>query len=496
MRPIEEMTDIDELRQAAQLYAIRCKHLQAFVDDITREREAIESAQAQRKLEILIERLEERISRDQRRLYGESSERRPLAATPEQAKSLQRGHGPTPQPALPLEVVAHELSEDARACPSCGGALCEMGDQAEEYEEVTFVARRFVTVRHRRRKYRCACNAAVVTAPSPPRLVPGGRYSTEFAVEVAAAKYVDHLPLERQRKIMEREGLVVTTQALWDQLHALATLLAPAHDGITQRIKASPVVHADETWWRLMEKNSSKRWWAWSLACHDAVTYRIDPSRSAEAAGKLLDGFEGIVVADGYGAYASLARAGPKLTLVHCWAHVRRKFHEAAPAHPREGAEALDLIGKLYGIEALAPFGVDDEEKLALRKKLRGELARPIIDRLREWAYAQRASPGDGLRKAIEYMLSLWPGLVRFLDDPRVPLDNNLVERALRGPVIGRKNHYGSRSQRGTEVAALFYTLVETARLCGLDPKAYLLAAARTALLDPGAVLLPHDLLS
>src|SRR5688500_16186829 len=107
MRPIEEMTDIDELRQAAPLYAIRCKHLQAFVDDMTREREAIESAQAQRKLELLVERLEERISRDQRRLYGESSERRPLEATPEQAKSPQRGHGPTPQPALPLEVVAH-----------------------------------------------------------------------------------------------------------------------------------------------------------------------------------------------------------------------------------------------------------------------------------------------------------------------------------------------------------------------------------------------------
>ncbi len=126
----------------------------------------------------------------------------------------------------------------------------------------------------------------------------------------------------------------------------------------------------------------------------------------------------------------------------------------------------------------------------------RDEKSRVVVKNIRDWAIKQRGSPQSGLRKAIDYMFRLWPGLTRFLDNPAVGLDNNATERALRGVVLGRKNHYGSRSERGTRVAALFYSLIDTAKLCGADPKAYLRCAAKAGIDNPGTAILPHDLVS
>jgi transposase len=162
----------------------------------------------------------------------------------------------------------------------------------------------------------------------------------------------------------------------------------------------------------------------------------------------------------------------------------------------------LDLIGQLYAVERACPgieAGVSDEsraEALALRATARRERSAALVAAIHAWAHRQRPLPESSLGKAIAYMLGLWPGLTRFLDDPRIALDNNATERALRGMVIGRKNHYGSRSKRGTEVAALFYSLIESAKLCGVEPKAYLLSATSAALRNPGTVTLPHALLT
>jgi len=136
-----------------------------------------------------------------------------------------------------------------------------------------------------------------------------------------------------------------------------------------------------------------------------------------------------------------------------------------------------------------------ENELFALRGRLRHERSRTIVHEIQTWALAQRVLPESSLGKAIGYLLGLWTGLTRFLDDPRIPLDNNRAERGLRGVVLGRKNHYGSRSRRGTEVAALFYSLIESAKLGGVEPKRYLLMAMRAALVDRTAVTLPYDLL-
>ena len=187
---------------------------------------------------------------------------------------------------------------------------------------------------------------------------------------------------------------------------------------------------------------------------------------------------------------------------MHCWAHVRRKFIEAESSFPEKCRQAITWIGDLYAVERQIPAlprTAPDEaraEALALRGRLRQERSRTIVAQLRDWAYATKpvTLPQSSLGKALEYMVSLWPGLTVFLSDPRVPLDNNAAERALRGVVVGRKNHYGAHSKRGAEAAALCYTLFESAKLAGVDPHRYVLEATRRAITSPGTVTLPEDL--
>lgn len=457
-----------------------------------------------------LQALTELLAQRERALFGASSERRPrpLADAPAPPPAPRRGHGPTAQPKLPTLEVVHALAEADQTCTQCGGRLKEMKGQTEDSEEIDVVERRFVLVKHQRKKYRCACNGCIDTAPGPLRLatkpdVRGRRYSPAFAVEIAIGKYLDHLPLERQARVMAREGLTIESQTLWGQLDALATVLQPTFEALQHHVLAAPVIGADETWWRLLGGSApNKRWWAWSVASEDAVTYTILESRSQDAARQVLNGYRGIVIADGYGAYDALARAGPSFTLAHCWAHVRRKFVEAEEHYPAPCAEVLDLIGQLYAVERSCldiEVGTSEDlraDALALRTAQRRERSTPIVAAIRTWAHQQRALPESSLGKAVAYMLGLWPGLTRFLDDPRIALDNNATERGLRGLVVGRKNHYGSRSKRGTEVAALFYSLIESAKLCGVEPKAYLLHATYAALRNPGTVTLPHALLT
>lgn len=502
MIEIEREQDVEVLRQVAVLLDRENQRLHEKLHKLTLELARLKGADAAT-LQLEIDQLQELLAQRERRLFGLSSEKRPRTNGHEPAAETapQTGHGPTAQPELPTLEQVHELPETERACPSCGGDLVPMGEQYEESEEVSVVERRFVVVRHRRRKYRCRCNGAVVTAPAPPKLVPGGRYAPEFAVEVAISKYLDHLPLERQARIMERQGLAVTSQTLWDQIDALARVLEPSYQALLPRVLASPVVGADETHWQLMQpQGGTSRWWVWCVASREAVFYRLCGTRATKEAQALLAGYRGVILCDGYTAYETLARAGPRAgpTLAHCWAHVRRKFVECEESYPEEAKRVLDWIGDLYQVEREVPRadGPEPEAGVRLRAELRRERSRPIVQELRAWAEQTRPRvlPRSGLGKAIDYMLGRWPGLVRFLDDPRIPLDNNGTERALRGVVLGRKNHYGSRSKRGTQVAALFYSLCETAKLARAEPRSYLLDAARRALAEPGTVTLPHDL--
>lgn len=486
--------DINLLRQAALLLESENKRLTAKVVELTKAL-LVAKGEDKEQLQLRLIQLEQQLAVRNKKLFGESSEKRTDGQSngaEDKEKKPQKGHGPTAQPNL-LEVdVPHELDEADKVCPSCGGGLEEWAGQFEETEEVDVIERLFVLKKHKQKKYRCRCGACVETAPAPERLFPAARYSTDVAIEIVILKYVDHMPLERQARIFMREGLDVTSQTLWDYLERVARLLEPAYERLQAYILLEPVIGADETWWRVMGKGKeSKRWHAWAASTASAIYFLIEDSRSQEAAEALLPDYAGVVMCDGYAAYESLAATNARLVLAHCWAHVRRKFVDIETAFPEESKEIVDLIRELYAVEKECPTGpAGDEERRALRDKK----SREIIQRIGAWVYATYPNllPESGLAKAIRYMGGMWTGLVRFLEDPRIPLDNNSTERGMRGPVVGRKNHYGSRSLRGTQVAALFYSLLESAKLAGVEPKAYLRLALKAALAHE-VIPLPHE---
>ncbi len=490
------MNDVSQLRQVAQLLDAENRRLHERLAKLTEELAALKGKSAPQQLQLELMRLQEQLAVMQKRMFGASSERSPSSEpAAKEPKPPQRGHGPKEQPALPRVEARHELPPSEQICGVCNGALETMGQQTEDSEEITVVKRKFVLMTHKRQKYRCRCNASVQTAPAPLKLIPGGRYSLAFAVEVAIQKYAYHLPLERQVRMMRHEGLLVDSQTLWDQIEALARVLRPLYDAIRAHILLSEVLHADETHWLLMQKGGSKRWYVWALSTQDAAYYHLNASRKKEVAKDLLDGYKGVALTDGYGAYQALAAMGLTLRLAHCMAHVRRKFVDALPAYPQSQG-ALDLIGQLYGIERTLPTlsgreGKEREQALTLRREIRKKESAPLMNKLHAWLTSQDALPKSLLHEALLYTLSLWPGLMHFVDDPCVPIDNNLCERDLRGVVVGRKNHYGSKSERGTQVAALLYTIVETSLKNGHDPRDFLLRATTFALQNPGTALLP-----
>ncbi|HEX5076176.1 MAG TPA: IS66 family transposase [Gemmatimonadaceae bacterium] len=483
MAPLDEERDLETLRQISHL--------------LTRENQRLLAANLELRAELARLRGEPEVTQlaftvEQTVPTRPSVPSVPVAPRP---RAPRPGHGPRPQPTLPLVETVHTLPADQRTCPVCGGTLVEMAGQYETAERITTVQLSYHVERHARQKYRCACNGAVVTAPAPPALIPGGRYSPAFAVGVAVAKYTDHLPLERQVRMMARAGLVVDSQTLWDQLNALARHLEPTYEALGQRALAAPVINVDETRWPRLGGTAPAAGTVWGIHAPMVTFYRILPGKSAEEGRQLLGGYRGVAVVDGYAVYEVLARAGPDLTLAHCWAHTKRKYDEIADHWPTACAEIQALIGELYAVERLVPRPFPGSVDVqAERHRLRQERSRPILDRIWHWATVQVGLPRSDFGKAVRYMVERWTGLTRFVDDPRIPVDNNAIERGLRGPVVGRKNHYGSKSLRGTQVAALFYTLCETAKLVGVDPHAYLLGAVEAAIAQPGAVTLPETL--
>ncbi len=493
MIDVARETDPARLQQIISL-------LQFENDRLHKRLRQIEAADAE-KYQLELAALSEQIERYQRAMFGRSSERRSRQDKDDKAEQEEKprtGHGPSAQPSLPVVEVTRELEGCDRNCPECGLEMDEMVGQAETSEEIDVVERSFRIVRTVRKKYRCRCGNHIETALGAPRLIPGGRYSIGFAAMVASDKYLQHLPLARQEKAMRREGLEVTRQALWDQLSALARHLEPTYEAIGREVLRQPVIGADETTWPLLLKGGSKKWWAWAFTSQDAVYYRIAPRRAADVAAEVLGEFEGTVVCDGYSVYPAVLtrlaneRAGPpKITLANCWGHVRRKFVQAEPNHP-EATEAIELIGELFAIEREAEKASDITRA---RRELREARSRAVVKELHQWMLAQRALPKDGLGRAITYTDKLWKGLTVFLDDPAVPIHNNASEREMRALALGRVNHYGSHSLRGTQVAAQLYTLFETAKLAGVEPVAYVRMAAERAILAPGTVTLPKDLL-
>jgi transposase len=411
-------------------------------------------------------------------------EQTPGSAQP--AKDRQH-FGSTEQPMLPSVEQVFELDAADKTCPSCGGDLRPMKGQFESSEMVDVVEVSYRVVQVKQQKYACKCGGCVETAPGPERATPGGRYSLDFAIKVAIDKYLDHIPLARQQRILRRHGLVITTQTLWDQLHLLGRRLEAASRALLARVLAQPVIGLDQTSWKRLDTHGGRPWQMWCLTAPGVVVHRIRDDKGAATFKSLVGAYRGVIVCDALKTHEAGARGNDAIALAGCWAHVFRKFEDAAADHP-EAHLALQWIRRLYEIDDRAEG--DLEKKAALR---RGESAE-LVATFKAWIWSQAALKTLSIGNAAAYVVANWDRLTRFLHDARIPLDNNATERGIRGPVVGRKNHFGSRSSRGTEVASLFYSLLETAKLQGIDPARYLREAALAH--ARGEVLLPCDLAS
>ena len=428
----------------------------------------------------LIEQLSKSLARKE---PASTSDEQMESAADKAAPKPRDRSGPTEQLALEHVERTFELDDADKTCPSCGGELRPMAGQFETSEMIDAVEVRYQLVQVKQQKYACKCGGCIETAPGPERTLPGGRYSLAFAIKVALDKYLDHIPLARQERILRRHGLEITTQTLWDQLHALGRRLEKASRALLARVLAEPVVGLDQTSWRRLEVRDGKPWQMWCVTAPGLVVHSIRDDKGAATFKELMSGYRGTIVCDALKTHEAGARGNDDIVLAGCWAHVFRKFEEAAPDHP-EAKRALEWIGTLYEIDARAGGDVE------MRRELRRTESAAVLASLKDWVWTQASLKTLSIGNAAAYVVSNWDRLTRFVQDARVPLDNNATERAIRGPVVGRKNHYGSRSRRGTEIASVFYSLLETAKLARVDPAQYLRDAA---LADArGEILLPE----
>jgi transposase len=420
----------------------------------------------------------------------------PAAAPPAPRTPKPRAiTGPTPQPRLPVVEQAFVLDEADRACPACGGGLRPMTGQFEESEMIDVVDVQYRIVQVKRQKYVCRCGSCVETALGPERAAPGSRYSLAVAVKAAVDKYAHQIPLARQVSIAAEGGFDVTTQTLWDLVYRLGGLLAPTVDALQAQLLTRPVIGLDQTSWPRLDVAGQKPWQMWALTTGGPVAgqpsawpaiavHRICDDKGAATFGDLVGGYTGTIVCDAAATHASGAGdAKGRIKLAGCWAHVLRRFRDAAKNFP-VAAEACKLIGELYELDAAAPTAT-------ARANVRTTDSRDACARLLAWLQAHTGPTSLSIHDAVNYTLKIWDRLTRFLDDAAIPLDNNTTERAFRRPVIGRNNYFGAKARSGTLVAATFFSLLETCRLHDVNFTAYLTAACRATL--DGRTLLPWD---
>jgi hypothetical protein len=300
------------------------------------------------------------------------------------------------------------------------------------------------------------------------------------------SKYADHLPLYRQSQILARHGVRIERSTLAQWVGAAAAELQPLHDHLLQQLKASAKLFCDETRCPVLDpgRGKTKTGYLWAIARDDrpwggtdppAVVYAYAPGRGGQHAVKLLDGFVGVLQVDGYAGYNALAdpaRPGGPVTLAYCWSHLRRKFYEVyVGGHSPIATQALARIKELYEIEDEIR-GLPPE----LRRRARQDRSKPIVEALKPWFQQSLAAvpKGGKIGEALSYGLNHWDGLTRFLDDGRIEIDSNTVERSIRGLALNRKNALFAGHDLGAENWATVASLVETCKLNAVDPLAWM----------------------
>jgi transposase len=451
-----------------------------------------------------IARLKFQLARYRRAEFGRSSEK--LAREAEQLElaieALEEDQAQRLAAASPIVIAAIESAAEAQkparralpdhlpredvrhaapcACPSCGSALRWIGEDVTE--TLDYVPGRFKVIRHIREKLSCRTCDSVVAAPAPDHAIARGRAGAGLLAHIVVSKYDDHLPLYRQAEIFAREGVRLETSTLSGWVGATAAALQPLVDALAGEVMASDSLHVDDTPVPVLAPGTGKtktgRLWTYvrderpfAGKRPPAALFYYSPDRKGEHPRDHLKAFSGTIHADGYAGFNELF-AGNRITEAACWAHVRRKFFDvhAATASPI-AKEALDRIGQLYRVEEAINGTAPND-----RRRERQRRSKPIAEALQAWAdeTARKLSRKSELAAAFRYLRTRWAALVRCFDDGRLALDNNPAERALRCVAIGRKNYLFAGSHAGGRRAAALYSLIESAKLNGINPQHYL----------------------
>jgi transposase len=397
---------------------------------------------------------------------------------------------------LPRLEVRHDL--DSHACPGCGQDLERIGEEISEQLDV--IPARFFVRRHIRPKYCCRHCESVHAAPMPAQPIDKGLPAPGLLSHVAIAKFLDHQPLYRQESQCARMGVALSRSTMAGWLGQVQVLIEPLVECLSEHLRRQIMLHADETPVPVLDPGSGRtatgylwayRTGAWSAL--QAVAYDFAMSRGRDVPSRFLAPFRGTLLVDGYAGYGEVLKR-PGMTEAGCWAHVRRQFFEVFEATKSPVAQtALVEIGKLYDIERDLKERPPDG-RLGARQQRAG----PILAAFKVWldkTYG-KSPPRSALAKAMLYTINRWKALSAYLADGMLGIDNNPVENAIRGIALGRKNWLFAGSELGGQRAARFYTLIETAKLNGVDPHAYLthiferLPSAKLADLD---ALLPWN---
>ncbi len=385
---------------------------------------------------------------------------------------------------LPRETVTHE---PACTCPGCGSTVFSRVGQ-DEREVLEYTPASFKVIEHIRPKLSCRACETIVQAPMPSLPIERGLPGPGLLAHIAISKFCDHLPLNRQSEIYAREGVELDRALMADWMGKVVFLLTPLAEAIGRHIRTGEVFHADDTTVPVLSPGLGKtaigRLWVvvrderpWGSSVPPAAFYRYSPDRKGIHAEALLGSCRGFLHADGYAGFGQLYRpttpAGEaRLIEVACWSHFRRKLYDVhhATASPI-ALEALERIAALFAIES-GVNGRAPDDRLAAR----AEHAAPLLDELKTFLDTSltKISGKSELAKAIRYALSRWKALVRYLGDGRLEMTNNAAERAMRIPVLGRKNYLFCGSDAGGQRAACLYTITATAKMNGLNPEAYL----------------------
>lgn len=410
-----------------------------------------------------------------------------LQADEGEAAGLAEKHSNTPRKSPVRKPLPDHLSREEKvyppaeaACPDCGGNLRHLGDDVSE--QLEFIPASFKVIRHIRPKLACTCCDCIVQAPAPSRPIERSIAGPGLLAHVLVSKYADHLPLYRQSVIYEREGVELSRALLADWVGSASGLLRPLVEAIRRHVMAGAKIHADDTPVPVLAPGNGKtrtgRLWTYvrddrpsGSATAPAVWFAYTPDRKGIHPQTHLARFTGILQADAYAGFNAVYETG-RVAEAACWAHARRKFYELHQARPSAvTTEALRRIGELYAIEARIRGKPPDK-----RQAIRQAEARPLLHALQTWLRTtlETLSKKSDTTAAILYALNRWEALTRYGEDGAIEIDNSAAERALRGVALGRKNYLFAGADSGGERAAAMYSLIETAKLNGIDPEAYL----------------------